>query len=106
MAYDEKLHRLDDHGFIVDRHTGQRVGLEQTRSESPRDVEFPKWVKVHDSQIVRQNAQGGEHISTPRWPQYVIDRVTQEVRVLVANVEEEAEALRDIVAPKKNDDDE
>lgn len=92
MAFDPNQHKLDAQGFIVDKDSGHRVGMENPQVASPKDVEFPKWVAVHDSHVVKQNAAGEPHISVARWP-FEIDRVTNVVRVLVQNAQDEAEAI-------------
>ena len=84
-------------------------------------IEFPKWVVPHASHIVRQTAQPGDsrpgtensllsageapdHISTPAWTEFSVNRVTGEVMVLVQDAEEEAKALAEHVAPEKQDE--
>ena len=90
-------------------------------SEEKSVIEFPKWVVPHASHIVRQTAQPGEsrpgtensllsagdapdHISTPAWTEFSVNRVTGEVMVLVQDAEEEAKALAEHVAPEKKDE--
>lgn len=84
--------------------------------------DYPKWVKPHDSHIVRKkldpihrglgssgghviaSADGPDHVSTPAFAQYHVDRLTGAVSVLVNDAEEEAKALAEFVAPKNPDD--
>jgi hypothetical protein len=73
--------------------------------------EFPKWVKVHDSHIVRKESDVGvaidpatgaarqytalPHVSTPAWQDFHVNREDGSVTVLVKDAEEEAKALAD-----------
>jgi len=91
MAFDPNQHKLDDQGFIVDKETGHRVGMENPAHVSPQDVQYPKWVKVHDDHVMRQNAQGEPHISVAKWP-FEVDRTNNQVRVLVKDAADEADA--------------
>ena len=50
--------------------------------------EYPKWVKPHDSLIVKQ----GDNIVVPEFEQCHVNRVNAEVTVLVNDAEEEAKA--------------
>ena len=74
-------------------------------------VQYPKWVKPHDSHIVRKKiidgqtqagftanhlvvgGEGPEHVSTPAFPQCHVNRETGEVTVLVKDEDEEKVAL-------------
>lgn len=58
------------------------------------DPDWPKWVEPHESQIVRKSSPGApDHISTPNWPEFHVDRVSGTVSVLVSNKDEEKRAL-------------
>lgn len=99
MAFDPEVHTLDAAGFQVDKVTGAKAGIDQAPLAAPSAVvgaEYPKWVKVHTSHIVKSHA---EHVSTPAFPTFHIDRVTKDVFVQVADAEEEAKALADAAKP-------
>lgn len=53
--------------------------------------EFPKYVVPHGAHIVRQN----DHVSTPNFPVFHVNRADNVVTVLVRNEDEEAFALAD-----------
>jgi hypothetical protein len=97
MAFDATQHTTDAAGFLIDKKTGRRVGLENTPlPASPKDQEYPKYVPVHSSQIDRTHG----HVSTPGWPNFTIDRATKAVMVAVKDAEEAARAAADMNAPK------
>jgi len=53
-------------------------------------VEWPKWVVPHDSQIQRKKTEGApDHVSTPGFANYHVNRVNGEIMVLVADEDEE-----------------
>lgn len=63
--------------------------------------EFPKWVTPDESHIVRQKVEGApDHVSTPGWPEYHVNRVDGSVTVLVKDADEEARALAAAKAPE------
>lgn len=62
--------------------------------------EFPKFVIPDPSHVVRSD---GGHVSTPGFPEFFVNRVTQEVTVLVHDETQEAIALAPYVAPGHKD---
>ena len=101
MAFDPAQHEVDDKtGFHIHKETGLPVGMGSVAhkptdfdEKQPVSREYPSWVKVHRGHIVR--AEGTGHISVPLFPEFHIDRVTQEISVLVKDAEEEAKASAD-----------
>jgi hypothetical protein len=105
MAFDQDKHGFDQHGFQIDKASGHRIGLDPAPAArvSP-DKEYPKWVTPHPSHIVRKETPDApEHVSTPQFPQFHIDRLTKAVTVLVADAKEEAKALAELVVPKADE---
>lgn len=102
MAIDQEQHVIHPHiGFAVDRDTGHIVGLMQApQPPVAREIEFPKWVVPHESQVTRT----GDHIVTPLFPQFHVNRLDGEVTVMVADATEEARALapKEELAPQDN----
>jgi hypothetical protein len=95
MAFDSKVHTLDQSGFMVDKETGHKVGLEN----KPRLAvagEWPKWVKLHESQVERREDAPP---FSKHWAKVFFNRANGEVTVLVENEEEADRAGRDISAP-------
>jgi hypothetical protein len=108
MAFDQDRHEFDSNGFMIDKDTGHRVGLEPAPRVSSQDAEWPKWVSVHESHIVRKEAspipfidpvtgyRGSNdapvHVGTPDWPENHVNR-DGSVMVLVRDEEEERRAL-------------
>jgi hypothetical protein len=94
--YDPKTHKIDPAtGFMVDRETGVPAGL-VPRPHLPVSDErdYPKWVVVHDSHVVRQKMDGyPEHVSTPSYVNSHVNRLNGEVTVMVANEDEEKAAV-------------
>lgn len=98
MAFDANQHEYDAQGFMIDKTTKQRVGLENPPPAAPpKDNDYPKWVPVHPSQVVRK----GDYASTPNWPTFSVDRITRAITVLVKDADEEAKAVADINPPPK-----
>jgi len=101
MAFDPENHEIDPHsGFMVHKDTGHPIGLVPPPLQSPKDIEWPKWVKVHDSHILRKKVEGvPDHVSVPAYPEYHVDRLTGDVSVLVHDEDQEkiatAEAVKD-----------
>lgn len=56
------------------------------------EKEFPKWVRVHESHVVRED---GRVVTVPAFPGFHVNRVDGEVTVMVADAEEEAKAMGD-----------
>lgn len=110
--FDPELHEVDPAtGFHVNKETGGIVGVVPAPIPPAIHNEWPKWVKVHDSHIVRKKADTGnaefdgnavvvrnpddkvpESISTPGYADSHVNRVTGEVTVLVNNEDEEKAA--------------
>lgn len=105
MTIDPNQHVIDIHtGFAKDKDTGHIVGLEQKPHVSPQGVEWPKWVKPHDSHIVRQKTEGfPDHVSTPGWENSHVNRADGAVTVLVANEDEEKLATGEYQPTKAED---
>jgi hypothetical protein len=101
MAFDPEQHEIDPKtGYMVDKETGHPVGLVSNPPvAAPVDTVWPKWIKPHDGHLVRK----GDHVSTPHFPTFHVQRGTGEVTVLVKTEEEEAFALSDPLNPVKND---
>ena len=89
--YDQENHTIDpDTGFVIHKDDGHLIGIEQVPARAVRGVEWPKWVKPHDSQIQRKKTEGfPDHVSTPGFANYHVNRVNGEVTVLVADEDEE-----------------
>lgn len=104
MAFDDKQHELHpETGFMVDKETGHHVGMVPPPSaKSTLDPDFPKWVTPHEEHIVRKTMGDGtpDHVSTPLFPDFHVDRVTKAVTVLVKDAEDEARALASPKEPK------
>lgn len=102
MAFASKAHDIDpETGFQVDKSTGHLVGL-MPKPHLPvkADAEWPKWIVPHASHIAHTRAgAASDHVSTPAFPDFHVNRVTGEVTVLVHDAEDEARALAALVAP-------
>lgn len=93
-------------GFLVYAETGHVVGLMAKPHKFGPGTDFPKWVKAHDSHVVRQKlADGSDHISTPDYAEHHVNRVGGEVTVLIFNEDEEAAALAQKTEKKAEDKD-
>lgn len=103
MTIDPNQHVIDIHtGFAKDKDTGHIVGLEQKPHVSPQGVEWPKWVKPHESHIFVKKVEGfPDHVSTPQFEQCSVNRANGEVTVLVKDEDEESKALAALVEPEK-----
>lgn len=65
-------------------------------------LDYPKWVKVHDSHIVRRHVDGfPDHIIAPDFADTHVNRVDGVVTVLVADEDEEKRAVGARVDPEK-----
>lgn len=99
MAYDEKAHAFNEHGFMVDKETGVPVGLIGKPPVSIHaDPEYPKWVVPHRSHIEMQ----GDHIAVPSFVESHIARDGM-VTVLVHDAEHEMLALDERISLKPLD---
>jgi hypothetical protein len=89
--FDQENHTIDPvTGFVIHKDDGHLIGIEQVPSPVVRGVEWPKWVVPHDSQIQRKKTEGfPDHVSTPGFADYNVNRVNGEVMVLVADEDEE-----------------
>lgn len=99
MAFDPEHHDVDPKtGFHVHKGTEAVVGLAPApKPKAFVDPDYPAWVKVHANHVVR-SATG--HVSVPDYPVFHIDRLTQEITVLVEDAADEAKALSDPKAIK------
>src|ERR1700731_5195908 len=99
MAFDPENHEIDPRsGFMVHKDTGHPIGLVPPPLHSPKDIEWPKWVKVHDSHILRKKVDGApDHVSVPAYPDYHVDRLTGDVSVLVHDEDQEKIATSEVV---------
>lgn len=88
MAFDAEKHDFDDNGFMIDRDTGHRIGLEPAPRGNVQDEEWPKWVEVHESHLVRS----GDGVVPPEWPEFHVRR-DGVVTVLVKDEGEERRAV-------------
>lgn len=62
-------------------------------------IPYPKWVKPHDSHVVKKETPGApDHVSTPGFPEFHVNRGDGIVTVLVNDAAEEAKALADVSA--------
>lgn len=98
MSFNHDEHYLDEKGFQRHKETHHLIGIEGAPPAKHPDEgsEFPKWVVPHHHHV----HQRGEHISTPHFPQFHINRNGGEVTVLVHTPEEEKHALSDPHAPQ------
>ena len=89
--FDQENHTIDPvTGFVIHKDDGHLIGIEQVPAPVVRGVEWPKWVVPHDSQIQRKKTEGApDHVSTPGFANYHVNRVNGEVMVLVADEDEE-----------------
>lgn len=102
MAIDER-HEIDTAtGFVVDKKTGIPIGLmSQPHLPVSLETDFPKWVIPDASHIVRKQVDGApDHVSTPGFAEFHINRLDGVVTVLVKDAEEEAKALAAREEPK------
>jgi hypothetical protein len=102
MSFDATQHEIDPKtGFMVDKDTGHRVGLEQAPAPKPvmLDNNWPAWVPVHESYVVRHrdpNDHGANPDKKPDGPVMVVqgfkdwhvNRHDGSVMVLVDNEDE------------------
>jgi hypothetical protein len=103
-AFNPNLHEIDPAtGFQVNRDTGGLSGVIAVSPAAPVlvDRDFPKWVGVHDSHIVRRGEGDNVHVSTPAFPDYHVNRADGAVTVLVRNEDEEKMAGADYKAPDR-----
>lgn len=94
MVYDPERHKISpETGFAVDKVTGHPVGLVGAPAgRVGPGSEWPKWVAVHESHVVRKQFEGApEHVSVIGFEQWHVNRADGSVTVLV---EDEAEARR------------
>jgi hypothetical protein len=101
MALDQR-HEIDPRtGFAVDKDTGHIVGL--MPAPPPRvalGIEWPKWIVPHESHIVRREVEGApDHVSTPGYPDFHVNRADGVVTVLVKDEEDEKRATGEYKAP-------
>ena len=101
MAFDQDKHALHPvTGYQIDKETGRMIGLESAPISAPVEIgDYPKWVAVHESHIVRKQMEGApDHVSVPSWPEFHVNRLSGQVTVLVMNEDEEKEAMANVSA--------
>ena len=83
MAFDAAQHTTDPQtGFAIDRDTGHLVWIEQAPAPVVRHFDYPKWVVPHESQVITKKVDGyPDHVSTPGFSDYHVNRVNGEVTV-------------------------
>lgn len=94
MVFDPERHEISSEtGFAVDKVTGHPVGLVGTPAGRPGPgSEWPKWVAVHESHVVRKRFEGApEHVSVAGFEEWHVNRADGTVTVLVVD---EGEARR------------
>jgi len=106
MAIDYERHEIDPRtGFAVDKESGHIVGL--MSAPPPRvapEIKYPTWVVAHESQIVRRKVEGSpDHVSTPGYTDFHVNRADGVVTVLVKDEEDEKRATSEYKAPGKPD---
>ncbi|MDR3464152.1 MAG: hypothetical protein P4L76_17755 [Beijerinckiaceae bacterium] len=118
MAFDPEQHEIHPSGFMVDKEDGRPLGIVQAPiAKHPDDgADYPKWVKAHESHLVRKQVGEASHVAAPAFAQLHVDREGV-VTVLVDSAEEEAMAMEPkaeetaaaapipAAAPPANDDD-
>lgn len=89
MAFDMEKHALDPvTGLQIDKETGHLVGIEPKPVKAADPAEYPKYVEVHPSHVVK--LEGGE-VVTPEFSEMFRDR-TGKISVMVHSAEEEIKA--------------
>jgi hypothetical protein len=93
LKEDEWVDEIED--FLAVEHPGPIVGLENAplRAVSQPAGEWPKWVKLHDSQIERPE---GAPVYSKHWPKVFFNRANGEVTALVHNEEEADRASKEL----------
>lgn len=94
MVYDPQNHTLDPvTGYARHADSGHIIGLEQAPLASAVvDPDWPKWVDVHDSHVVRKHVYGApDSLSTPGWKDFHVGR-DGKVQVLALNENDEKRA--------------
>lgn len=95
-AFDSAVHEIDPlTGFQLDKDTGNISGVvAKPPIPATEPTEWPKWVKLHESQIVRRKNDGApDHVSAPDFEEFHVDRVTGEVSALVEDEDEAKRAM-------------
>ena len=94
MAYDPKQHFIDERtGFVRDKATGARLGIDQIPVEGSLGDEFPKWVVPHESHVKR--LPHGAIVE--KWPNFHVER-DGSVKVLAADADDEKELIAEAIA--------
>jgi hypothetical protein len=102
MAFNHENHTIDPAtGYQVHKDTGHRIGLDQAPPQpTGNDREWPKWVAVHDSHVMRRKMEGApDHVSVPAFPDFHVNRNDGVVTVLVRNEDEEKLAAAEYKEP-------
>jgi hypothetical protein len=92
MVFNPEQHKIDpETGLMIDKESGHPVGLVPKPASKAAFQEWPKWVAVHESHVVRRDSGAGAPIaiSVPAFLHHHVDRVTGEVTVLVQDEDEE-----------------
>jgi hypothetical protein len=103
MAFDHENHTIDPAtGYQIHKDTGHRIGLDPAPARAvDHDPEWPKWIPVHDSHVVRRKVDGApDHVSVPAFPEYHVNRGDGLVTVLVRNEDEEKAATGEAKEPE------
>ncbi len=88
MAFDKDRHEYDSRGFMVEKDTKQVVGQAERWFTPTKASEYPKWVKPRSDLVVEVNG----HKLAPLYPDFAVDRATNEIVVLVHDAAEEEHA--------------
>jgi hypothetical protein len=93
LKEDEWVDEVED--FLAAENPGPIVGLENAplRAVSQPAGEWPKWVKLHDSQIERPE---DAPVYSKHWPKVFFNRANGEVTALVHNEEEADRAGKEL----------
>lgn len=106
-AFDSKIHDFDPiTGYQIDKATGRQSGLVPAPHVPVAPIgEFPKWVPVHESHVVRKKSEfAPDHVSTPGWEYFHVNRVDGAVSVLVNDEDEEKRAGAEYEEKQPEDD--
>ncbi len=97
MAFEPEQHELHPSGFMIDKEDGHPLGIVQAPIAKHPDngADYPKWVKAHESHLIRKQVGEASHVAAPMFAQLYVDREGA-VSVVVDSAEEEAMAM----APK------
>jgi len=97
MAFEKDRHEFDKRGFMVEKDTKQVAGQAERWFKPSKATEYPKWVKPHSGLVVEVKG----HKLAPLYPDFAVDRDTNEIMVLVHNAAEEERATKEEKPKKK-----